>query len=277
MGVVSTMSRTSTALLVGGIAAYVAALAVLIGTGHTGVRYSADDAETVSLWLLWLPALAGLAVAWAIPPCSPAPDPFAGVDPRRVTRQAGVLAGLGVAFTVGLHLAPRTDLWFVGLKLVLLVAIPWASRMVSWREWAALGTRGRWLRPLTAVVAFELVRSLTGPDSDGVVPDAVTIALVFLFNAVIEEVFYRFWLQTRLESRYGRWPAILVVSVLWASWHSALLSIAGVGVDLAAAVAKLGVDGLFLGYLWSRHRNPWVLLLMHGLINAPIVMLLAVR
>ncbi|WP_306361631.1 CPBP family intramembrane glutamic endopeptidase [Nocardia sp. CC227C] len=271
-----TSSRTSTVLLIGGTAAYVAALAVLIGTGHTAVRYSGDDADTVTLWLLWLPALAGLAVAWAIPPRETARDPFASVDPRRVTRQAGVLAALGVVFTVGLHLAPRTDLWFVGLKLALLVAIPWALRMVTWREWALLGTRGRWLRPLAAVLAFELVRYLTGPESDGVVPDALTIAFVFLFNAVIEEVFYRFWLQTRLESRCGRWPAILVASVLWASWHSALLSMAGVGVDLAVAVAKLGVDGLFLGYLWSRHRNPWVQLLMHGLINAPIVMLLAV-
>ncbi|MGH3972082.1 MAG: lysostaphin resistance A-like protein, partial [Pseudonocardiaceae bacterium] len=46
-----------------------------------------------------------------------------------------------------------------------------------------------------------------------------TLVFLFLINATLEEVFYRIWLQTRLEHVFGRWPAIMAASLLWAMWH----------------------------------------------------------
>ncbi|NNH68809.1 CPBP family intramembrane metalloprotease [Nocardia uniformis] len=267
--------RTDTALLLGGGAIYLAALAVLVGTGHTEVRFSADDSDTQPIWLLWIPAIAGLCLAWMVPPRESAADPFADTGTRALTIRTWLLAGAAVAFTVALYLSPATDIWFLALKALLLLAIPLALRIVTWREWARLDVRGRWLRPLPAVIAFVLVASVLRPGSEVATPDVLTIVVVFLINAVLEEVFYRFWLQTRLESRYGRWPAILVTSLLWASWHAAIHGGEGLAVDLAAVVLNIGVTGLFLGYLWSRHRNPWLNIVVHGFINAPIAMFIA--
>ena len=74
-----------------------------------------------------------------------------------------------------------------------------------------------------------------------------TVVVVFLLNSLLEEVFYRWWLQTRWEPILGRRPA------------------------LAAVVVNHGVLGLFLGYLWSTYRLMWKIVVVHGAINvAPI-------
>ncbi|MFE6857566.1 CPBP family intramembrane glutamic endopeptidase [Nocardia sp. NPDC057668] len=272
---VNSGSRIGTALLAAGVAIYLGALVMLLVTGNTEVRFSADDAKTQSIWLLGLPAVAGLALAWLVPPREPAPDPFAAVDTRIRVRQSWTLAALAVAFATGLHLAGGDNLWFLGLKAVLLLLLPVALRVVTWREWARADLSGRWIRPLPAVAAFVLITYALDPAAPDPIPDPVTIAAVFVLNAVLEEVFYRFWLQTRLESLYGRWAAILVTSVVFAAWHAAIQGGNGPVVDLAAAVAVIGVKSLFLGYLWSRHRNPWLVIAVHGFINAPLAMWLA--
>lgn len=275
MGAVTTGSRTRTALLTAGTATFLGALTILIVTGNTEVRFSADDTDTWSIWLLGLPAAAGLALARLIPPRTPAPDPFADLDPRVRVQQTWSLAALAVAFAAGLHLAGGDDLWFLGLKAVLLLILPLALRLVTWREWTRTDLSGRWLRPLPAVAAFVLITYALDPAAPDSLPDPVTIAAVFVINAVLEEVFYRFWLQTRLESLYGRWAAILATSVVFAAWHAAILGGDGPVLDLAAVVAVIGVKSLFLGYLWSRHRNPWLVIAVHGFVNAPLAMWIA--
>ncbi|MFJ4651666.1 lysostaphin resistance A-like protein [Nocardia sp. NPDC088792] len=252
---------------------YLAALVVLVCTGHTSVRFSADTAQTRPVWILWLPALAGGLFAWLVPPRMPARDPFAHNASGLLTRQLWLLVGVALAFAVTLHLAPRTQLWFLTLKFAWLLVIPLALRMVTFVEWARLNTN--WLRAMPAVVAYILVATALEPGWRATIPDPVTIVVGFLVNAVLEEIFYRFWLQTRLESRYGRWPAIVVTSLLFAAWHSAIQGVDGLGVDLAAVVLNVGVTGLFLGYLWSRYRNPWLQVIVHGFINAPIAMFVA--
>lgn len=255
-------------------AVYLVAILALLLTGHTAVRASADNDQTRTLLSVWLPAAAGLALAWAIRPRTRPADVFAAVPRARLTRQAWLLAALAVAFAVAVHLLPG-DGWFVLLKLALLT-IPLVAGWATIREWARLDTRGRWLRPLPAVLAFLALATWLPPPHTGVVPDPFTIAVVFVLNAVIEEVFYRFWLQSRLEARYGMWPAIALSSLLWASWHTAIQGGLGLPLDLAAVIANQGVTGLFLGYLWARHRNPWLVIAVHGLINAPLTMFLAV-
>ncbi|MFF2550305.1 CPBP family intramembrane glutamic endopeptidase [Nocardia sp. NPDC058058] len=261
--------------MVAGIAIYGMALIVLIVSGETTVRFSADTGEARPVWMLWIPAGVGLVIAALIPPRTAASDRFADAEPRILTRDTWLLVAAAVAFAVGFHLARGDDLWFLILKGVLLLAFPLLVCHVGWAEWARLDVRGRWLRPAIAIAAFLLASIAMDPGWSGNPPDVVTVLAVFLINAVLEEIFYRFWLQTRLESRYGRWPAILLTSLLWAAWHSAIHGGNGLLVDSAAAILNIGVTGLFLGYLWSRHRNPWLLIAAHGFMNAPPAMLAA--
>ncbi|UGT44833.1 CPBP family intramembrane metalloprotease [Nocardia yamanashiensis] len=270
-----TSIRASTALLLTGIAVYVAALVVLTVSGETSVRFSADTAESRPIWLLWLPVAAGFLIAAALPPRAPASDPFTAIDSRQLTRDTWMLVGAAVTFAIGLHLAQGDNLWFLILKSVLLLAFPLLVCHVTWTEWARLNVRGRWLRPALAITAYIVTTLVIDPGWEGTAPDIITVLAVFLINAVLEEVFYRFWLQTRLESRYGRWPAIILTSLLWAAWHSAIHGGNGLLIDSAAAILNIGVTGLFLGYLWSLHRNPWLLIAVHGFMNAPPAMLAA--
>ncbi|MEU7220440.1 CPBP family intramembrane glutamic endopeptidase [Nocardia iowensis] len=268
------LGRTDGLLLTAGVLAFVAAMVTLIWTGHTALRFSADDESTLPLWVIGLTVFGGLAVAWLVPP-KPRDDVLPTADTRATTRQAWWLVALGLAFAITYYLSPGGDLWFIGLKLLLLLAIPLLFRLVAWPEWYRVDTNGRWLRPLPAVLTFLALFTLFGHDYTGSRPDPVAVLSVFVLNAVLEEIFYRVWLQTRLEAIYGRWPAIVLASLLWACWHVAIHGGNGFGIDLATTIVHIGGYGLFLGYLWSRYRNPWLLILVHGIINAPLPMLAA--
>ena len=101
----------------------------------------------------------------------------------------------------------------------------------------------------------------------------LTIVVVFSVNSLLEEVFYRRWLQTRWEHIIGRRPAIVLTSLLWAAWHVGIQGTGHLPADLSSAFVNQGVQGLFLGYLWSRYRLMWPILVVHGAMNAGPVLL----
>ncbi|WP_201761489.1 MULTISPECIES: CPBP family intramembrane glutamic endopeptidase [unclassified Nonomuraea] len=89
-------------------------------------------------------------------------------------------------------------------------------------------------------------------------------------------MFYRAWLQTRLEVLYGRWPAIIAQALLFALMHSFHLNSDAPLTSLATIVAFQGVFGLMLGYLWARYRNIWMIFFIHTMTNLiPVPMLMA--
>ncbi|MFI6512296.1 lysostaphin resistance A-like protein [Streptosporangium sp. NPDC050855] len=96
----------------------------------------------------------------------------------------------------------------------------------------------------------------------------VTVVAVFVLNALLEEVFYRRWLQTRWEHLLGPWPATVLASLAFAAWHIGIQGTGDLPTDLASVFAGQGVQGLFLGYLWSRYRLMWPILTVHGAMNA---------
>jgi membrane protease YdiL (CAAX protease family) len=110
-----------------------------------------------------------------------------------------------------------------------------------------------------------------------------------LFCAAIpEEFFFRGWLQTRLEQRYGRLVAILGTAILFTAWHIPsryFLAFGGEGRagDLASvlnhAVRFVFVWGLVFGLLWDRYRRLLPLILLHWAVDAPpwIAAMLAIR
>lgn len=105
--------------------------------------------------------------------------------------------------------------------------------------------------------------------------------LIALFNAAIpEEFFFRYWLQARLEQRFGRIVAITGAALLFTAWHIPsryFLASGGEGHagDLGSVLVNTGLPvmltGLIFGVLWDRHRRPWPLIALHwGIDSLPL-------
>lgn len=258
-----------------GVAMLVGSALWLFWTGGTGVRYSADHDGTVPMWWRWIPALAGIVLVRLVPV-------DVGVEVRKgrtLRLEAAVLLAAAVLFATTLRLAGGGEPAHTLLKLPLLLGVPAVMFWLLRREpttWTT-GPVTSWRRYGPVIpVAVWLALSYSGPLSTppsgyGFEVDAVTLALtiavVFLVNSVLEEVFYRRWLQTRWEFLLGRWPAIVLASLLWAAWHIGIQGTCSLHTDLASTFVNQGVIGLFLGYLWSKYRMMWPILVVHGAIN----------
>ncbi|GAA3130545.1 hypothetical protein GCM10010466_21490 [Planomonospora alba] len=278
----------TTAATAAGAGVFVFAYAWLAVTGRTEITASADPgAATSSLWAAAVPPLAALLLTRLVPPGRALPEPLAGLPRERLAREARVLVAAAVAFPLvvaGLAVAgqPR-DAWYAVVKPLLLLAVPLIAFRLLRRGGPAARAIPRpvvWLAPLPAVAAWFVLAEIWPfrlPLTQEL-PDPVTLAVVSLFTlltaSVLEEVFYRGWLQTRLEALYGRWPAILATSLLFAAMHVSHLKAGDVGAGLAAMVARQGMDGLMLGYLWSRYRNLWAPIGVHVVVNLVYVDLL---
>jgi membrane protease YdiL (CAAX protease family) len=131
-----------------------------------------------------------------------------------------------------------------------------------------------------ALVWFYLSElSPLSPPTPSDLPDAVTLAVGSAFTlltaSVLEEVFYRGWLQTRTETLLGRWPAIALSSLLFAVMHlPRFVEDGDLLLGLASVIAFQGTFGLLQGYLWSRYRNLWMPIAVHIAVNLIYVDLL---
>ncbi|MEU7899286.1 CPBP family intramembrane glutamic endopeptidase [Nonomuraea sp. NPDC049152] len=269
------MSRTG--LLTGaGLAVFVLAYASLILTGNTVIRQSADPGATgVSLWAALLPQLAAVLLAMLVAPRAAVPQPLVGLPRPRLVRETWLLLAAAVAFPVAVALVGRGLLYPVA-KITILLVVP----LVGFRLIRGDGPAARsiprpvtWLAPLPAVVAWFLLAEVSplSPPLTQQLPDPVTLAIgsliTLLTASVLEEFFYRAWLQTRLEALYGRWPAILASALLFAAMHVSHINPEAIGVGVASVVAAQGMFGLMQGYLWARYRNIWVIILTHTIVN----------
>jgi membrane protease YdiL (CAAX protease family) len=266
--------RRSARLLLGvGIATYALAAAVLVATGTSRIRYSGDHDGTIPVWHVWIPALAAALAVRAVPTRVQRVEPT-GPERDRAGLRWCVAAAVAFA-TLPLFGTPPPDGWYLVMKIGLLVVLPsvvlpggwWplrSDRPVPLHGWQQLGP--------VAAVAVWLALAYVGPFAAPSTGRPTVLALLagFVLNAVVEERFYRVWLQSRLEAAFGRWPAILAASLLWSAWHVAIQSTGRPAVDLATVVAHQGALGLFLGYLWSRYRRTWPLLVVHGAVNASL-------
>lgn len=270
-----------------GLTVFAAAYVWLVATGHTSITGSADPgASGMSLWAAILPPLAALALARLVPPRVEPPRPLTGLPASRLRGEAWILVALALVMACLAPFAARAGLLYPVVKVVVLLAGP----LLAFRLLRGDGLAARaipapvtWLAPLPAVVVWFLL-SQVGPLAVPLtqeLPDPVVLvigSLITLLTAsVLEEVFYRGWLQTRLEALYGRWPAILGSSLLFALMHTSHVRPDAPLLGLASIVAFQGVFGLMLGYLWSRYRNIWVIILIHVITNLVFVPLLLGR
>ncbi|GAB2967656.1 hypothetical protein GCM10027184_15640 [Saccharothrix stipae] len=252
-------------------------------TGHTDVRYSADHDDTVPMWFRWIPAVVGLVLVRLLP-VAIAAAPSTQRQPRL---EAGVLLAAAALFAVTLRLAGGGEPAHTLLKLVLLLGVPLAMFRCLRRKgtaWEPVGVEPiarRWWVPAIPVAAWLVLSHaspLATPPSDyattvDLVTLVATVVVVFLVNSLLEEVFYRRWLQSRWEAVLGRWPAIVLASLLWAAWHVGIQGSGDLPVDLASTFVNQGVLGLFLGYLWSEYRTMWPIVTVHGAVNAVPVLI----
>jgi uncharacterized protein len=261
----------------------------LVITGHTAVQFSSDKgAQPYPLWMPLTSSLMVLLLIRLVPVRLAAIDPLADIDRERLTREVWVLIGAAVAFPALVVAAAATgiprDALYSPIKVLMFLAIPLLAFRV-FRGGAPQAPKARWttrldrtrlLAPIVPVVAWIAVARL-GPLAPPAVslaglPDPATIAVASLITlltaGVLEEVFYRGFLQTRLESLVGRWPAIAASSVLFAAMHIAShVQVNTLAVDLATIVAVQGTFGVMQGYLWSRYRNIWAPITIHILVN----------
>lgn len=273
-------------LTAAGLALPLLAAIVLLLAGRTSLAVSADEeAAGIPLAAVVVPLAVGLLltrlVPWRLPALPESPEP-AAPNPRR---QAAALVVIALVFPVvsSVRSAPGGDLLYPALKVLLLLGGGW----LVLRRWPApspardhralLPRRWYWLGPVPAVLAWAWLghySPLAGdPDLSGYATiDPVFLAgatvFTFLTASVTEEIFYRVLLQTRLERLLGRWPAIAASALLFAALHVHRYGDGPAWEITAVILVSSGGLGLLTGYLWSRFRNVWALIVLHGAANS---------
>ena len=178
------------------------------------------------------------------------------------------------------------DYWyFLFFKIGFLLVVP---VMVFWRlgyGWRDLAPGLSWKDFLLAAIALAVgiypnrgyLRIIANQIHNGR-PDHVSLRIAFgvaiplLCAAIPEELFYRGWLQTRLEQRFGRILAILGTAILFTVWHVPSRYFLAFGEEgqagdlvsiLNHAVRFILLWGLILGLYWDRYRRMLPLIALH--------------
>jgi len=289
-----------------GLALPLVAVVVLVLAGRTSLAVSADEeAARIPLAAVVVPLAVALLltrlVPWrlpAMPVPSRAPAALVPVGPAgpavtepsepadaNLRRQVVALVAIAVAFPIvsSVRSAPGGDLLYPALKLLFLLGGGWLVLRLwpvpspARRHRALLPRRWYWLGPVPAIVAWAWLgyfSPLAGePDVSGYAEIdpaflAGAAAFTFLTASVTEELFYRVLLQTRLEALLGRWPAIAASALLFAAMHVHRYGDGPAWEITAVILVSSGGLGLLTGYLWSRYRNVWALIVLHGAANA---------
>ncbi|SDX97665.1 CPBP family intramembrane glutamic endopeptidase [Thermoactinomyces sp. DSM 45892] len=271
------------------------AIGWLMWNGLTDIRYSSDHQSTKPIWNIWIPALIGIMLIKMMSLHLPVTNfhQVSHLPKSQLTIQSIIFLSGAVLFPTTLLLVdgnnPHFSIWYIGLKLTFLLMLPWiiifiyrfpsqhdtiAKQPQSLSQWARMAPffiGGVW-------IYLSYFSIFSTPHTPSTVTDPLTLFLLvlssFFVNSLLEEWFYRVWLQTHLERLLGTWPAIWITSVLWSIWHIAIQGTGEWSTDIATVISNQGITGVFLGYLWSRYRNIWILILIHGIINAPPYLLL---
>lgn len=269
-------SRTlRTTVLAVCVLAYVLSVAAVVVGHPEGLTVSADpSAPTLPLWQVFLPPLVGAALTLLLPPRRTSQPAVVG-DARAFRRGTAFLLGLAV-LTIGLGLSPLSDVDFVLSKALLFILLPALALRFVWRsgvEALRAGGAWRWWAPLAVVVVWAWLSQaapwVPAADFSGYDPTFLLIgaAVTALTAGVGEELFYRRWLQTRLEAWLGPASGIALTCVLFGLMHFGTHGSADLLRDATLIVSVQGTTGLFLGLMWWRYRNIAMNLLTHLIMN----------
>ena len=251
------------------------------------IEFSADHDITIPFWHNWVISGGLLLLILLLPGSSSGNNPFTNENRKVLVRQSAILTSLALLLFIGLLLVPADDVfvYFPIFKILLLLTGPVVMFSI-YKEKRSKNNRlsshtylknNQWLYPSIVTIVW-IILYFFSPLASPEVPEyemALIVLIIgasfsFLMNSVLEELFYRVWLQTRLEALLGTWPAIMASSLLWAIWHMAIQGGDSTDIAFSNVIVNQGVLGLFLGLLWAKYRNVWVLIIIHGLINFPM-------
>ncbi|WP_052745540.1 type II CAAX endopeptidase family protein [Allosalinactinospora lopnorensis] len=294
-------------VLCAGAVVFAAVVLLLFGTGETRVLTTGDHMPGEA-WTLWMPVALGMLLIRWIPPWVPEREMAERLHATMKGRAPGpetvvlvaCLAGFLVskllldpvfgAMDPGLaplsyHTSKFLFLLFVPLMLIGASGVMRNSQDFTLPKLAVrVFEPWRWagLVPVVGYLVFVLIPWAEHPPEMGSVPEhydvLAALAIGYIATALLEVVFFQGFLQTRLEVLFGRWPAIVLVALVYA-----LTSLVGAtfpsGVlnAVASAIAVQGAAALLYGYLWSRYRNIWLnFLLQFGVVTLIVLPVAAV-
>lgn len=252
-----------------------ASLLTVIIALPSGSPASADPGAPVQpWWVILLPAVVGIGLILVLPRRR-TPLPVTITDRRRATGSTAALLILAILFplSVGLFSLGQSE-WYVISKALLLMLIPGIVVAVvrgiridaapaGWRWWAPAIVLAVWVL-LAEVAPWNPRANLEEFDPAMLIVSAVATAIT---AGLGEELFYRRWLQTRLEATLGAGPGIALSAVAFGLMH---LGSHGTGepiLDIARVIVTQGSFGLFVGLMWWRYRNLAAIVVAHLIIN----------
>ncbi|CAM3807190.1 hypothetical protein GCM10009799_06700 [Nocardiopsis rhodophaea] len=280
-------------ILLAGAAIFLTAAISLLVTGHTTIPTSADY-RPGPLWTLWLPVAAALllirVLPWRVPDTDMTRRVRERLKGRSFRREIALLLGCMVGFYVGdLVLYPvfclvdaslcalsyyTSKVFFLFITPLVFIGSYGIMRHASGPDLGGLAVRAgepwRWagMGAVVAYLAMVFAPWASHPPDLGRVPESyallVVLALSVVGTSLLEEVFFRAMLQTRLEMRFGRWPGIVLAALCYGVTGIVATSYPDdLWIALGTAISVQGVAGLMYGYLWSRYRNIWLNFLLH--------------
>ncbi|MBF4629607.1 CPBP family intramembrane metalloprotease [Clavibacter michiganensis subsp. phaseoli] len=182
---------------------------------------------------------------------------------------------LAVLFPVLTVVVPLVGESYVLGKLTLFMIVPAIllivvrkSVRITWRKDAS-----RWWAPAVVVLVWTLLSQIApwNPVFDSARSDPSLILTAAIATAITagvgEELFYRRWLQTRLEAALGAWPGIVVASLAFALMHLGSHGSGAPVLDVARVIVIQGSFGMFVGVMWWRYRNLTAIILIHIISN----------
>jgi membrane protease YdiL (CAAX protease family) len=207
-------------------------------------------------------------------------------------RLTGSIAALATAIFLPLFIIREIawfDFWWwisANISLLLCVVAMWDE---TWRREIAVDIRERWvwkigMGVLSAAVLYGLFYAgniisrrlffFAGTGIEGVYAfksDASTLRISLLMLFLIgpgEELFWRGFLQRRLQKGLGQWRGFILATMIYAFIH--------VGSGNVMLVLAAGVCGLFWGFLYLRFHSMLLNAISHTLWDVSIFLLLPV-
>jgi membrane protease YdiL (CAAX protease family) len=261
---------------------FVLAIAVTILRSPEGVIVSADPGHVPRpVPLLLVPTLAAIVLTMLLPQG----EGGAGAAvrrPRAVRVETGLLLTAVLAFPLLLTLLPQPEAYVLLKVALFLVLAPLLLGLSARRAGPSVAVDRPTTRPWPLLLPPLVLAGLStlGPFSAGapsVWPPPAVLLVAAVGTATTaglgEELMYRRFLQTRLESLTGSWTGLLLASLLFGLMHATSHGEGPLWASAAQAVAMQGTTGIALGMMWRRWRRLWVCVLGHVLLNGLVVLL----
>ncbi|KQP53952.1 CPBP family intramembrane glutamic endopeptidase [Agreia sp. Leaf283] len=262
-------------VVITGAVLWAVSLTALLIVSPLGTAVSSDPgAEAISYWVTLLPSAVGIALVLLIPRRS-RPRTSVVRERRPFVITTVVLLVLAALFPLACAMIPlQGELYILG-KLILLIILP-AVVLLLVRRGVHIDfdkSAARWWAPAIVIVIWTVLSqvapwnptfAIAGLDPAVVVTAAVATALT---AGVGEELFYRRWLQTRLEAGLGAWSGIVIASLAFALMHLGSHGTGDFFIDVARVIVVQGSFGLFLGIMWWRYRNLTANVIVHVFAN----------